>query len=152
MQLSLHADYGLRVLLYLGTRPGEVVPTQEISDAYGISKNHLVRVMQTLGEAGYVQVLPGRSGGVRLAKDAAKIRLGDVVRDAEPNLHLVECFDHKSNTCPIVKVCELQGALARALDAFLTELNQHTLADLLTPGRREKLTNLFVQLRAAPTR
>ena len=66
MQLSLHSDYALRVLLYLGTHPGETISTRQISAAYGISKNHLVRVVQTLGEHGYVELLPGRSGGIRL--------------------------------------------------------------------------------------
>ena len=148
MQLSLHADYGLRVLLYLGTHPGEVVATQEISDAYRISKNHLVRVMQTLGEHGYIRILPGRSGGVTLAKNPSEIRLGDVVRDAEPNLHLVECFDEATNTCPIIGACSLKSHLARALEAFIGELNRYTLADLLTPSRREKLAEVFVQLRS----
>lgn len=146
MQLSLHADYGLRVLLYLGSHPGEIVATQEISDAYRISKNHLVRVMQTLGEHGYIKVLPGRSGGVTLAKDPSEIRLGDVVRDAEPNLHLVECFEPETNTCPIIGVCSLKSHLVRALDAFIAELNKYTLADLLTPTRRQRLAEVFVQL------
>jgi Rrf2 family nitric oxide-sensitive transcriptional repressor len=151
VQLSLHADYGLRVLLYLGTHPGEIVATQQISDAYGISKNHLVRVMQTLGDAGYVRVIPGRSGGVTLAKDPAAIRLGDVVRAAEPNLHLLECFELETNTCPIVSVCGLKTPLAKALDAFFAELNKNTLADLLTPARRQRLAARFVQLQAAPS-
>ena len=101
MQLSLHADYSLRVLLYLGTHPDQVVTTRDISDAYGISKHHLVRVAQTLGEHGYVELIPGRSGGLRLAMDPAAIRLGDVVRRTEPHLRLVECFDVATNTCPI---------------------------------------------------
>lgn len=148
MQLSLHADYGLRVLLYLGSHPGKTVSTQEISDAYGISKNHLVRVVQTLGEHGYVHVMPGRSGGVKLAKEPAAIRLGQVVRDAEPNLHLVECFEPETNTCPIISVCGLKTHLHRALEAFIAELNKLTLADLMTPARQNKLANMFVQLRA----
>ncbi len=148
MQLTLHADYALRALIYLGSHPGEIVATQEISDAYGISKNHLVRVMQTLGEHGYVRVLPGRSGGVTLARDPAEIRLGEVVRDAEPNLHLVECFDPETNTCPIIGVCSLKSHLAQALEAFIAELNRHTLADLLTPSRRQKLAEVFVQLQS----
>lgn len=146
MQLSLHADYGLRVLLYLGTHPGEVVATQQISDAYGISKNHLVRVMQTLGEAGYVNVIPGRSGGVTLAMDPADIRLGDVIRATEPNLDLLECFDIETNTCPIISVCGLKTPLIKALDAFMAELNKNTLADLLTPARKQRLATRFVQL------
>lgn len=146
MQLSLHADYGLRVLLYLGTHPGEVVSTQRISDAYNISKNHLVRVMQTLGDAGYIRVIPGRSGGVTLARDPAAIQLGEVFRDCEPSLNLVECFDMATNTCPIVSVCGLKTPLARALEAFVAELNKHTLAELLTSARRQRLASTFVQL------
>ena len=146
MQLSLHADYGLRVLLYLGSHPGEIVSTQRISEAYGISKNHLVRVMQTLGEHGYIRVLPGRSGGVTLAKAPSAIRLGDVVRDAEPTMNLVECFDPQTNTCPIIAVCGLKSRLAHALDAFIAELNKNTLEDLMTPARRKTLASVFVQL------
>jgi Rrf2 family nitric oxide-sensitive transcriptional repressor len=123
-----------------------VVSTQRISDAYRISKNHLVRVMQTLGEAGYVTLMPGRAGGVKLAKDPADIRLGDVVRHCEPHLDLVECFDAATNTCPIVSVCGLKAPLALALEAFLAELNKHTLAELLAPARRQRLASAFVRL------
>jgi Rrf2 family nitric oxide-sensitive transcriptional repressor len=144
MQLSLHADYALRVLIYLGAHPDETISTQRISAAYGISKNHLVRVVQTLGEHGYLQVMPGRFGGVRLAKDPQRIRLGDVVHDAEPNLRLVECFDEETNTCPIISVCGLRACLKRALDSFLAELNRHTLADMLAdPRRKTRLQELF---------
>ncbi|NOT44844.1 MAG: Rrf2 family transcriptional regulator [Acidobacteria bacterium] len=151
MQLSLHADYGLRVLLYLGSHPGEVVTTRQISDAYGISKNHLVRVVQTLGGAGYVRVIPGRSGGVLLDRTPESIRLGDVIRAVEPNLALVECFDRDTNTCPIIDVCGLRTFLGEALETFLGDLNRHTLADLLTPARRERLAGVFLRvLRSVP--
>ncbi|HUU32685.1 MAG TPA: Rrf2 family transcriptional regulator [Vicinamibacterales bacterium] len=147
MQLSLHADYALRVLLYLGTREGEVISTRQISDAYGISKHHLVRVVQTLGAHGYVELLPGRSGGVRLARPPAEIRLGDVVGRTEANLSLVECFDPATNTCPIIHTCGLKHCLGEALTAFLDSLNRHTLAELLTAQRRKALTVVFAQAR-----
>jgi Rrf2 family nitric oxide-sensitive transcriptional repressor len=146
MQLSLHSDYALRVLLYLGAHPDETVSTQRISTAYGISKNHLVRVVQTLSEHGYVQVTPGRFGGVRLARDPQGIRLGNVVRESEPNLRLVECFDETTNTCPIISVCGLKAYLGEALRAFLTELNRHTLADLLAKDRGKNSLPVFFQL------
>jgi Rrf2 family nitric oxide-sensitive transcriptional repressor len=146
VQLSLHADYSLRVLIYLGSHPEQTVPARTISEAYGISKNHLVRVAQTLAQHGYVRVIPGRSGGVTLDRDPATIRLGDVVRAVEPNLALVECFDRDTNTCPIIDVCGLRGHLAHALDAFLEDLNRHTLADLLTPARRRRVTGVFLQV------
>ncbi len=150
MQLSLHSDYALRVLIYLGTHQDDVVSTQQISQAYGISKHHLVRVVQTLGESGHVHLIPGRSGGVRLARDPATIRLGDVVRQAEPNLRLVECFDHQTNTCPITSVCSLKGYLKEALNAFIASLNEHTLADLLASGRQSKLEAVFLRVLQRP--
>jgi Rrf2 family nitric oxide-sensitive transcriptional repressor len=147
MQLSLHAEYALRVLLYLGTK-GErpVVSTMEISRAYGISKHHLVRVMHTLNDHGYVRLIPGRAGGVVLDKIPAQIRLGDVVRNSEPTLRLAECFDRKTNTCCIAPVCSLRPVLKHALEAFLDSLNRHTLADLLADGAQERMADKFLQL------
>jgi Rrf2 family nitric oxide-sensitive transcriptional repressor len=144
MQMTLHADYAFRVLLYLGSQPeGHPVSTGEISRSYGISKHHLVRVVQTLNQHGYVTVSPGRSGGISLAREAHRIRLGDVMRSAETNLKIVECFDPKTNTCPIVPACRLKPVLAEALDAFLAVLDRYTLADMLDPQRRIRLTKLF---------
>ena len=144
MQLTLHADYALRVLLYLGSQSsGSVVSTKEIGRIYGISSDHLVRVVRTLSQKGYVAVSAGRSGGVRLARDARHIRLGDVVRDAETNLKLVECFDASTNTCPILSVCELKPVLAEALGAFLSVLDRYTLEDLLAGRHRTRLMKVF---------
>lgn len=150
MQLSLHADYALRVLLYAGSNPKTTVTTQQISTAYGISRNHLVRVVQTLGEVGYVRVTQGRAGGLMLAKAPEEIRLGQVVRDAEPNLRLVECFDRATNTCPIIDSCGLKGPLRKALEAFLAELDKYTLADLLAGPRGAQMASALVQLGGAP--
>lgn len=144
--MSLKADYALRVLLYLGTHPGEVVSTERMSRAYRISKHHLVRVVQTLGEHGYVRLLPGRNGGVQLAREPGAIRLGEVVRHAEPNLTLVECFEPATNTCPILGSCLLKKHLREALEAFLTELDRHTLAELLAGESGRRLTERFVQI------
>src|SRR5438309_2050173 len=143
MQLSLHADYSLRVLVYLGTYPERLVSTQEISDKYDISKHHLVRVVQTLAQHGYVELRAGRTGGVRLSRAPHQIRLGDVVRDAEPNMRLVECFDRETNRCPIAPVCSLKGMLREALEAFLASLNRFTLADVLGNGGQQKLAGVF---------
>ena len=143
MQLSLHADYALRVLIYLGSHPGETVSTETISAAYGISKNHLVRVVRTLADGGYLKVTPGRAGGIQLRLDPALIRLGAVARHAEPNMRLVECFDMDTNTCPIVSSCGLKAYLEQALEAFLAELDKHTLADLLSDRRRTRIRELL---------
>ncbi|MCU1327623.1 MAG: Nitrite-sensitive transcriptional repressor NsrR [Bryobacterales bacterium] len=148
MQLSLHADYALRVLIYVGSNAGKTVTTTQISSAYGISQNHLVRVVQTLGKQGYLKVTQGRFGGMTLSRDPADIRLGQVVRDAEPNMKLVECFDRETNTCPIAAVCGLKAYLGAALEAFIAELDKHTLSELLVDGRDQKLAAALVRITA----
>jgi Rrf2 family nitric oxide-sensitive transcriptional repressor len=130
MKLTLHFDYAMRTLLFLAAHPGECVKTRQISDAYGISKHHLVRVIQGLEKSGYVKLSHGRHGGVELAREPGSIRLGDVMRAMEPNMNLVECFNPQTNTCPILPVCKLKMALNSAGQAFLTSLDAHTLADV----------------------
>ena len=143
MHLTLHADYSLRVLLYLASKPGKVVSTQEVSEAYGISKNHLVRVVQTLGQHGFLEVRPGRSGGISLAREPHDINVGKVLRAAEPDYCLVECFDREKNTCPIAPACSLKGMLYEAREAFLAVLDKYTLADVLNRSRPD-LARLFL--------
>jgi Rrf2 family nitric oxide-sensitive transcriptional repressor len=149
MQLTLHADYAFRVLLYLGSQPeGHVASTREISKAYGISRHHLIRVAQTLARNGFVTISGGRVGGLSLARDPQTIRLGDVIRKAETNLRVVECFDKETNTCPIISACQLKPVLNLALNAFLAVLDEHTLADMLMHNRGPKLAKVFASLGA----
>jgi len=136
MRLTRHTDYAIRVLLYLGAQPEKVCSISEIARAYGISQNHLMKVAHNLGKAGYIEGVRGRSGGVRLAKPADQINVGDVVRRAEEGFELVEC-----GTCVIAPACGLTGALDEALAAFMAVLDRYTLADLL--NKRSKLMRLF---------
>lgn len=135
MQLTRFTDYGLRVLIYLAARPDRLARIEEIADAYGISRGHVMKVVRRLVGHGYVESLRGRGGGVRLARPASEIGLGDVVRKTEENLALVECLgDHGS--CVIESACGLQHALARALEAFLSTLDGYTLEDLIKKPRK----------------
>lgn len=143
MRLTLHADYSLRVLLYLAAHPERLVSTQQVSEAYGISKHHLVRVVQTLGRHGFVEVRAGRAGGILLARPSSEISLGQVVRVAEPDFTLVECFDRDKNTCPIAPACGLKGMLFEAREAFLSVLDKYTVADLVKRSRKD-LTDFFL--------
>lgn len=129
MQLTQFSDYSLRVLLYLTAQRDRWVPLPEISRAYGVSHNHMAKVVQLLLDRGYVESSRGRTGGLRLAKSPGSINVGALLRATEPHLNLVECFDAESNTCPIDQVCGLKGALLAAQKAFLRELDRFTLAD-----------------------
>ncbi len=146
MQLTLHSEYALRVLLYLGARQGNPSSTREISSAYRISKHHLVRVVKTLAEHGYLAATPGRGGGIALARPPGLIRLGDVVRDAEPQMRLAECFNRASNRCVLTPVCTLRPVLEEALAALLAALNRYTLEDLLAGGARKKMAARLIRI------
>jgi Rrf2 family transcriptional regulator, nitric oxide-sensitive transcriptional repressor len=100
MRLTLHTDYSLRLLMLLAMEPDALHTIEEIAQRYDISRNHLMKVVQTLAQAGFVQSLRGRSGGLRLAKPAAQINLGAVVRATEDSFALVECFDRPAQNCP----------------------------------------------------
>ncbi|SES29345.1 Rrf2 family transcriptional regulator [Psychrobacillus sp. OK032] len=142
MRLTMYTDFSLRVLIYLGTKEkNELSTIQAISDAYGISKNHLMKVTHELGKLGYIETIRGRGGGIRLAMEPEDINIGQVVRHTEDDFHLVECFDCKSNTCVISPVCGLKGALNRALIAYFKVLDGYTLADFL--HNKHKLANLL---------
>lgn len=143
MRLTLHTDYGFRVLIYLATYPDRVITTPEVSRAYGISKNHLVRVAHSLRDAGLITIAVGQAGGMSLARPASAIRAGDVVRALEPDMRLVECFDRKTNTCPIAPSCALKRSIQGALAAFLAALDGVTLAEVVT-GSGGKLVKQFL--------
>ncbi len=142
MRLTMYTDFSLRVLIYLGTKEPEKLTTiQEISDAYDISKNHLTKVTFELGKAGFIQTVRGRGGGIRLADLPQNINVGTVIRQMEDDFHLVECFNSATNRCPISSICGLRGALGKALNAYLSVLDEYTLEDLMfnREGLREIL-------------
>ncbi len=141
MHLTQFSDYSLRLVIYLACRPERLVSAEEISQAFGVSRHHLVKVVQTLTELGVVAAQRGRGGGMRLAMAPAQIKVGWLMRHTEPHFHLVECFDPATNTCPIAPACGLKGALFRAQKAFLGVLDEYTIDDFLT--RRPELVVLL---------
>lgn len=126
MRLTRYTDYALRTLLHLGTRPDAVCSIAEIARAYGISQNHLMKVVNELGRAGFVTSLRGRSGGIRLARPPAEISVGAVVRHMEADFALADCPD-----CVIAPACGLSLVFDEAVRAFLGVLDRASLADLL---------------------
>ncbi len=138
MRLTQHTDYALRTLIFLGVK-GEAQSTiEEISKGHGISRNHLMKVVQRLVSEGYVESRRGVGGGIRLAKAPSEIVIGDVVRRLEPDLGLAECF-RPGNACVLTPVCALSPLLDKALQAFLSELDQASLEDLITPAGHKSL-------------
>ncbi|WP_444685552.1 Rrf2 family transcriptional regulator [Alkalicoccus luteus] len=144
MHLTQYTDFSLRVLMYTAVQPsGKLSQIKDISEAYGISKNHLMKVVYRLGKLGYIETIRGRNGGIRLAREPQNINIGEVVRHTEDNFHLVECFNSETNTCPITPACKLQFALSDALTAYLDVLDQYTLEDIT--DNRDALAVLLKQ-------
>ena len=129
MRLSAFSDYSLRVLAYLGVNVGRLVTIAEIAQSYDISENHLMKVVHHLGRAGYLETVRGKGGGIRLARAPADIVIGEVVRQTESDLSLVECFGE--GCCRIASACRLKSILQESLDAMFLVLDGYTLADVL---------------------
>lgn len=133
MNLTRFTDYSLRVLIFVGVHRDRLVSIQEVSDAYRISRNHIVKVVHQLGRLGFLDNVRGRKGGIRLAREPQDIRVGDVVRATEPGFVLLECFDPRQNRCAITPACRLMDTLATGLERFMQTLDDVTLQDLLKP-------------------
>lgn len=141
MRLSLHTDYALRALIYLASMREPSATAGAIAQSYRVSQNHLVKVLQRLRALGYVTTVRGRGGGVRLARDPAEIRLGEVVRRTEDLGEMVECFNPETNTCPVAPVCLLPRRLGEAMAAYLAVLDRYTVADV--SANREALGRIL---------
>jgi Rrf2 family nitric oxide-sensitive transcriptional repressor len=144
MRLTLHTDYALRLLMLLAIEPDALHTIEEAARRYDISRNHLMKVTQTLAQAGFIDSLRGRGGGLRLARPAVAIELGAVVRATEDNFALVECMDPERNTCVLSPACRLRGPIEEAMAAFIAVLDRYTLADLVkNPGTLKQMRRLL---------
>ena len=140
MRLRRFTDYALRVLLYLGARPDDLCSMPEVAAAHGVSEHHLEKVVTRLGRLGYVETVRGRSGGVRLARPAEAIAVGEVVRRLEGEAAVVDC-----EGCILAGRCGLACALDGALQAFYARLDVVSLRDLLGPGPADAATRKVVE-------
>jgi len=128
VQLTSFTDYGLRALIYLASLPADrMTSISEVTEVYGVSRNHMVKIINQLSREGFVTAVRGKNGGIRLGKPAETIRLGDVVRALEP-LSLVNC---SHEFCHITSACRLKQVLHQSIQNFLEELDKHTLADMV---------------------
>ena len=134
MQLNQQTDYALRVLMLLAEQESleasRLYTIREIAEFHQISRNHLMKVVNSLVEQGFVQAQRGRNGGLKVGKPSKNIRIGDVVRGMENSWNLVECFSSAGSMCRIQSKCRLQHVFRQALQAFWEKLDEFSLADI----------------------
>ena len=144
MKLKSYTDYALRVLMHLAARPDRLASIGEIARTYRISHNHLMKVVHDLRKAGFLDAVRGRSGGIRLARLATEISVGQVVRHTEGEFDLVDC-----GSCVIAPACALTAALHEARRAFMAVLDGYSLSDLVE-DRKAGLRELLASFESAP--
>ena len=128
MQLTKHTDLALRVLIYLACKPNEKVTIGDVAETYDVSKNHLVKVVHRLSQLNYIDTVQGKGGGISLSKNPKKLLVGQIVRDMENNLEMVNC---QAENCPLILNCLLKKALAQASNVFIKKLNDYTVHDIV---------------------
>ncbi|MDB5914213.1 MAG: transcriptional regulator, BadM/Rrf2 family [Ramlibacter sp.] len=143
MKLTAFTDYSLRVLIYLAAQAGGRATISQVAAAYGISENHLVKVVHFLGKAGWLKNVRGKGGGLELGRPADQIRIADVVRDAEGATAAAACIGKEDEGCRIATCCKLRGVLGEAMAAFYAVLARYTLADVAR-NRDQLATILFL--------
>jgi Rrf2 family nitric oxide-sensitive transcriptional repressor len=150
MRLAEYTDYTLRVLMYCAANPDRLVTIAEIAENHGVSKNHRMKIVNDLGRQGVLETTRGRGGGIRLLKPADEIRVGDVVRAAESDFKLVECFDDDTNTCTMTATCRMKTLLNVALAAYFRELDSATVADIMEPADKRDRSGTGAVIRIKP--
>src|SRR5688572_29154404 len=118
MRLALHTDYELRVLMFLTGKSARATISQ-VAEFFGISKDHLAKVVQRGARLGYLRAQRGLNGGLTLARDPSQIPIGSVIRDLEGQTGLLDCVHSSSNVCVIQPGCRLRGVLRRAEEVQL---------------------------------
>lgn len=135
MRLTVYTDYTLRVMIYLTLKykGGEVSTIDEMAQAYGISRSHLMKIVNELSQNGFIETTRGRAGGARLARAPDRISLGEVIRMAEKDFAVVQCQDMAFEPdCAVFQACNLKRGLRRALDAFMQELDKMTFQEAVS--------------------
>jgi Rrf2 family transcriptional regulator, nitric oxide-sensitive transcriptional repressor len=133
MHLTMFTDFALRTLMRLAGEPARSFATAEMAAEFGISRNHLAKVVRDLAGSGFITTQRGIGGGFTLARPPQSITLGEVVRALEEEA-LVECFRADGGGCMLTARCRLKARLAAAREAFLRELDGTTLAECAYPA------------------
>jgi Rrf2 family protein len=141
--LTNKAKYGLKAMLHLAGRPDTVpVGILTIAKAEEIPKKFLDAILLELRRGGLVHSRKGRGGGYVLARPAAEIAVGRIVRVLDGPLAPIACASKTAyRPCADCDVpnCQTRKMMQRVRDAMAEILDNTSLAEMLalTPTRRD---------------
>ena len=132
--LTRKGKYGLKALVHLARMPaGQLAFVSEIAAANNIPKKFLDAILGELRNAGFVQSRKGKDGGYRLARPAAEIRIGHVVRVLDGPLAPIPCASRTQyqpcEDCDVAK-CEVRHLMLEVRQAVAKVLDSRSLAEM----------------------
>lgn len=139
MRLTKQTSYALRILIHCARASGAHVTAGDIAAEHGITEYNVAKIVPILVRGGFIETSRGRAGGLKLARPPAEIGIGDVLRVTETTHVEAECVGGTSLPCGIKRAAPINRLLGEALDAFISVLDKHTLADLLGGRPNEAL-------------
>ncbi len=132
MKISTRTEYGIRVLVALARRSDDSpLSLSGIAGAEKLPHAYLEQLVGDLRRAGLVTATRGQRGGYRLGRDAAEIRIGDVVRALEGPLLEMPCAGMDSlEACDRPQPCSVHEVFQRVQTSLDATLNATTVADV----------------------
>ena len=132
MRLTKQSAYAVRIVSDCALADGELLRIADIAKRYNITKNNIAKTVPILVREGIIEGVRGRNGGIRLARPASEITIGEIVRASEINHMEADCFGGESVDCAIRPAAPINRMLDEALEAFISVLDQHTIVDMVS--------------------
>lgn len=139
MRLTKQTGHAIRILIDCTLAKDELVKVADVSERLGVTKQNVFKIVHILSHAGFLMAVRGPNGGVRLAKPATSIKIGDVVRAIEVTRVQVE--GGRGRKTADNDPASINAMFDDALSAFISVLDQHTLAELATQNAPLGLTD-----------
>ena len=131
MLFTKKVDYSIRAIIYLSTKDNnKPIYLREISEAKGISRQFLAKILPDLMREGLVKSFRGIQGGFILAKPPSEITISDIIQAVRGPIAISKCLQ-KEQQCDLEKTCKMQDIWKKAQENLMDVLDRTTIADLI---------------------
>jgi Rrf2 family iron-sulfur cluster assembly transcriptional regulator len=131
LHISTKGRYALRAMVELALHAGKPITRRKIAERHGISPHYMAHLFRRLRQAQLVQAVRGPGGGYELGRDAATIRVAEVLQAVEGPLSVSECaLPGAESACPRAASCPVHPLWRHLTTVITTILDSTTLEDL----------------------